>query len=173
MTARLLYTILLTASVIGIHAQTTDATFLVKKNNTAVVDTSTLNGIYVSGLVEIGPSKIFKLYLQLHQNATYELYIGGQDELRSTATTINKSIQMYHSGIYKIENDTITFAYKTVLETDFTVINRQLSIPAGTLVLCKGAIDNGTIHLTRIITVPGYPRLELNIDMVRKWVADY
>lgn len=165
--------IVLTSLVVCAHAQTTDATFLVKKNNTPVVDTSTISGIYVSGLIELGGNNIFKLYLQLHNNSTYELYIGGQDELRSTATTINKSIQLYHSGNYKIENDTITFAYKTVLETDFTIVNRQLSIPAGTLVLCKGAIDNGTIHLTRIVTVPGYPRLELNIDMVKKWAADY
>jgi uncharacterized membrane protein len=147
---------------VAVQAQTTDNTFVVKKAEAA--DSLSLYGIYIAD-IDIKGQSGFKLYLKFIEPGKYELFIGGADEARSLASSA-KSSQWHHTGLYKVENDTVTFAYRTEMDDDFTVLNRDMLVPKGTLVVCTATIHpDKSLTLTREITVNGRPKLIMSVIM--------
>ena len=153
--------LLLLQSLVGI-AQTTDNTFVVKKAEAA--DSLSLHGIYVAD-IDIKGQTGFKLYLKFVEQGKYELFIGGADETRSLAS-LGKNAQIHHTGLYKVQNDTVTFAYRTEMDDDFTVLNRGFLVPKGTIVVCTATVHpDKSLTLTREITVNGRPKLIMSVIM--------
>lgn len=153
--------LLLVQSIVGI-AQTADNTFVVKKAE--VADSLSLHGIYIAD-IDLKGQKGFKLYLTFIEQGKYELFIGGADEPKSLAA-LGKNAQIHHNGLYKVEKDTVTFAYRTEVDDDFTVLNRDFLVPKGTLVVCTATVHpDKSLTLTREITVNGRPKTVMTVVM--------
>lgn len=152
---------LLFASV-GISAQTNTQTFVVKKAE--VADSLSLQGVYMAD-IDLKGQKGLRLYLKFTGQGKYELFIGSADDARSLAA-IGKNAQAHHNGLYKVERDTITFAYHTEVDNDFTLLNRDMPVPKGTLVVCTATVQpDKSLTLTREITVNGRPKAIMTVIM--------